>query len=288
MSGTEYIVDFQEPVYESDHKKPPHLEIISFVPAKDSYFPAPTPFTNLFPEPFGNMFVGQSVPYPAGPGVPLTYFPVPPLPHGSIILEVKPDPNALPIPGGTTPYPESRTLFVHHDWLLSLQGKFGSISAEVQFNLPYADPLPNPDPVAPDSAWAVGLVLKDGTAAEEQSPDKSVITTCQFINGGNVNFHNTDFINNPVDTRTYPDYAHTVPTQFRLSMTIYKKPAGVTGVASLQLDNKPAFSGSLSVANLASFDSVTNIGISVVSTKNLLPKFKVHIQRFAFRIDYDA
>jgi hypothetical protein len=279
VNGAEYIVDFQKPVYEPGGGH----EIASFIPTVDNYVPLFTPFANLFPDPFGNMFAGQSSPYPAGPAVPLAYAFVAGLPHGAIILQVDQDPNA---PTGVAAPPESRTLFVHHDWLLSLQGKFGSIRAEVQFNLPSAEPLPNPSSVAADSAWAVALVLKDGTVTEELNPDQSVATTCQFFSGGNVNFHGTDFNNNPVDMQTYTDYAHTPPTQFRLSMTVYRKPTGVTGIASLQIDNKPAFSGNLK--STAAFDAVTNIGISVVTVKNFLPKFKVHVQRFSFWIDYDA
>jgi hypothetical protein len=56
MSGAEYIVDFQEPVYEPlgvGNKKPPKLEIVSFIPTVDNYVPSSHPLRTYSPNPSG-------------------------------------------------------------------------------------------------------------------------------------------------------------------------------------------------------------------------------------------
>ena len=229
---------------------------------------------------FGDMVVGQSVPFFSGP--PVNFSPA----HGDgLTLAVNKTPAD---PTG----PESRPLYVTHptDPTLFTLSNGGTLTAEAHFDNPMADTagLTTVDPLN----WALGVVLKEKDQNESKG-QKMIATTCQFFNGGHIHFHGTDYVNpaepnDPqlVSTKTYQDYAH---TNFRLSLTISRQTVNgavvLSGTATLWV-GPDEFTGNLRNMNtFANLDWVTAVGFSLVSLKNLLPSISIRVKKFTLSVE---
>jgi hypothetical protein len=231
---------------------------------------------------FGDMVVGQSVPYFSGPPVDFNQ-----ANGGGLTLTVNKTPAD---PAG----PESRPLYVPHPTgpTLFTLSNGGTLTAEAHFDNPMADTtgLVIVNPL--DYVWALGVVLKHGDQ-NEPKVQQMISTTCQFFNGGYIHFHGTDYANpaepnDPqlVSTGTYEDYEK---TNFRLSLTISRQTVNgavvLSGTATLWV-GPDKFTGNL--RNLNKFPDlnwVMAVGFSLVSLKNLLPGISIRVKKFTLSVE---
>jgi hypothetical protein len=169
-----------------------------------------------------------------------------------------------------------------------------TLVAEVQFDSPRAtwlDGTPNNQ-----ATWAVGVNFKTGDQTD--GPDDMFVgPTCQFVEGGNINFNFTD--QDQSQTGTYDDYA-SQSTRFKLLVEIHRTSTTFEANGSLSIDGQfvffgeitdPGF-GSLTAAAATSAPKITAAGIAVAITgkdanQNILVNAsKVSVRLISFRLFY--
>lgn len=235
---------------------------------------------------FGDMKVGQSKPYFAGP-------PVVPAAGGGITLSVIHNNAAPALPA---PLPESRPLYVVNPQLFG-SPNYTTLTADAYFDRPMADSTGLALPLSTnplDYVWALGVVLKAGTQ-DEVGVEKMVATTCQFYSGGLIHFHGTDYKNDPLTTDVLYEqqlvstksYLQQALTENRLTLAISRQHVKgaivMSGTATLWL-GASVFTGNLKLAGIADLNWVAAVGVSLVSAKNLMPSISIRLTRFTISI----
>jgi hypothetical protein len=161
----------------------------------------------------------------------------------------------------------SRTLYVVNPNYADKFRVAGTLIAEVEFDRVNCT-LEGNSFTAP-TIWAVGLNFKSGN--ETDRPDDLIVgPTCQFRNKGQLNFHGTDFDNEPAHVETYASYSANA-TIFKLRTTLIRAADTVQAYSSLSLSTlKYPFAGNSDGAQdltqaEANPQTITAIGIAVVN-----------------------
>jgi len=263
------------------------------------YSPTGGPQGSLYWKPFGDMFAGMSVDGPTGTPVPPLVLPISAPP--GITLELRPNSNDQ--------YSDSQPIYLTN---LSRFSRFflpadSRLTAEILFDRPLTLGTFHGKPVravhcnAMEHKWAVGLALKSGTQ-NEFSDDQRIGVTCQFFNGGSMNFHKTDYNNGNTNCphevpykKTYTDYWND-GTVFALSLSIWREGTAVVGKGAFYLTSPTGPLGDPIVANLTipkdpatkapytNIDWVSALGVSLVSAKNDLDLVSVRLRKFTVSV----
>jgi hypothetical protein len=168
-----------------------------------------------------------------------------------------------------------------------------NLLAELEFESPFsvmADGCPNTK-----TPWAVGLNFKTGDETDGTN-DIIMGPTCQFVDGGNVNFN---FVDTP---RTAPgtyEYFDNAGTRFKLILSLQRTANTVEAGAWLIFDDvafisaitDPNFGKNLIDARTAQ-SKITAIGVAVVNrgkdmNKVPQPPSDVSVHLIAFRLHWD-
>jgi hypothetical protein len=235
---------------------------------------------------FGNMVVGESMPYFAGP-------PVVPAAGGGITLSVIRNNAAPALPA---PLPESRPLYVYNPELFGAPN-YTTLTVDAYFDRPMAISTGLAVPLSTnplDYIWALAVVLKEGNQ-NEVGVQKMVTTTCQFYSGGLVHFHGTDYKNDPLTTDALYEqqlvstksYLQQALIENRLTLAISRQNVKgaivMSGTATLWL-GASVFTGNLKLTGITNIDWVESVGVSLVNAKNLLPSISIRLTRFTISI----
>jgi len=261
------------------------------------YSPTTTPEASLYWKPFGDMFAGMSVQGPTGTAVPPLVLPssTPP----GITLELRPNSNDQ--------LSDSQTIYLTN---LQRFSRFflpadSRLTAEILFDRPLSldtfqgKPVPQVDCNSKDHKWGVALALKSDNQ-NEYLGEKRFGVTCQFFNGGSMNFHKTDYNNGTNCSqqvpykKTYTDYWNE-GTVFSLSLSIWREGTAVVGKGAFYLipptgELVAPLVGNLipkdptTMAPYTQIDWVNALGVSLVSAKNDLDFVSVRLRKFTVSV----
>jgi hypothetical protein len=187
------------------------------------------------------------------------------------------------------------------------------LNAEIVFDLPSGSDKPGQTRCnSKQFKWGVGLILKSGD--QNEYPDDQLMgPTCQFFNGGSINFHGTDYCRPGADLQDLSTCPQEVPggtykyvgTTFSMSLSLWRNLEEIdlpplSGNATFSL-NRPGktevYSGDLLMQDrrLKMEDGITPVpyydidwvralGVSLVCAQNDLTDMSIRLKRFTVSV----
>ncbi|MGA8405614.1 MAG: hypothetical protein WB680_00435, partial [Candidatus Acidiferrales bacterium] len=200
-----------------------------------------------------------------------------------------------------TGQPASETIYVVNplidpdaDNAFNIFNSAPNLLAELEFESPFsvmADGSPNAA-----TPWAVGRNFKTGNETDGAN-DTILGPTCQFVNGGNVNFN---FVDNPQSTPGTYDHFDNAGTRFLLTLSLQRTVNSVEAGASLAVGDDVLFISAITDSDLGinltqartAPAKITAIGVAVVNrgkdmNKVSQPASDVSVRLIAFRLHWD-